>query len=260
MTAMKALMLLFSAVFLFLPLKAQETQTPVGFEVASIKPTPNYPPYTVADITAGVRRPVGLLIEGDRVEIHEMTLRFTLGQAYSVAAIYVFGEDWLDTKFDIAAKLPVGASAKQVPEMLQALLTERFSVRLHKEVRSMPIYVLTVAKNGLKLKELPPDTPNSTKNAPGSMISVGPLAAIGAAGSFAGLRRPLIDQTGLTGKYEIPLNPALIFGGTRDNLDDSDALARMQEAVQPLGLNISRAAQPTQVVVIDHIEHTPASN
>jgi uncharacterized protein (TIGR03435 family) len=34
----------------------------------------------------------------------------------------------------------------------------------------------------------------------------------------------------------------------------------MQEAVQPLGLNISRAAQPTQVVVIDHIEHTPASN
>ena len=100
--------------------------------------------------------------------------------------IYVFGEDWLDTKFDIAAKIPAGASTRQVPEMLKTLLGERFGVRVHKEIRSMPIYALTVAKSGLKLKELPPDTPDAARNAPGSMITVGPLASIGAAGEFRG--------------------------------------------------------------------------
>ena len=254
---MRALILLFSAVCLLLPLRAQETG---AFEVATVKPTPNYPPYTAADITAGRRRAIGLRIEGDRVEIHEISLRYTLGQAYRVRPIYVLGENWLDTQFDIAAKMPAGASARHVPEMLQTLLTERFGVRAHRETRPMPVYVLTVAKSGLKLKELPPDTPNATRNAPGSMITVGALESIGAAASFAGLRQPLIDQTGLTGKYEIPLDPALIFGGTRDDVDDSDAFFRMQEAVRPLGLNINRARVPTKVVVIDHIEHSPAEN
>jgi uncharacterized protein (TIGR03435 family) len=92
------------------------------------------------------------------------------------------------------------------------------------------------------------------------MVTVGTLESIGAAGSFAGLRNPLVDQTGLTGKYEISLNPTLIFGGTRDPIDDSDALARMQEAVEPLGLSIERARIPTEVVVIDHIEHEPSGN
>lgn len=148
--------------------------------------------------------------------------------------------------------------------MLRALFTERFGVRMHTETRQMPVFVLRVAKGGFKLKELPPDTPNSSRNLPGSIVMVGTLEAIGAAGGFAGLRNPLIDQTGLTSKYEIPLNSNLIFAGIakggNDSLDDSDALARMQEAVEPFGLTIERARIPSEVVVIDHIEHTTSGN
>jgi uncharacterized protein (TIGR03435 family) len=227
---------------------AQDAPAAVAFEVATIKPSD----------PAG--RP-NMQTTGDRVDFRGLALRIPLGQAYGVRPIYVLGEDWLDTKFDIAAKIPAGATAQQVPEMLRALLTERFGVKMHTETRQMPVYVLTVAKGGFKLKELPPETPNAVRNAPGSMVNVGTLDSIGAAASFAGLRGPLINQTGLTGKYEVPLNPALIFaGGARNTIDDSDALARMREAVEPYGLNIDRARIPTTVVVIDHIEHTPTGN
>lgn len=229
---------------------------PIAFEVATIKPSE---PGVVASPT----RNSGMRITGDRVEIRDFDLRFSLGQAYRVRPIYVFGENWITTaKFDISAKIPEGATAAQVPEMLQALFTERFGVRMHRETRQMPVFVLKVAKGGFKLKELPPDTPNSSRNSSGSMVMVGTLEAIGAAGSFAGSRNPLVDQTGLTGKYEIALDPALIFAGlaNRDPLDDSDALARMQEAVAPLGLTIERGRVPEEVVVIDHIEHTPTGN
>lgn len=234
----------------------------MAFEVASIKPTPDYPPHTADDIRSGRRRPIGLQVEGDRVDIREVSLRYSLGQAYRVRPIYIIGEAWLDTaKFDISAKIPAGASAQEVPEMLQSLLAERFVVRTHREIRQLSAYVLTVAKDRFKLKELPPDTPIGVRNAPGLTISIGPLAdAIGAAGSFAGLRQPLINQTGLLGKYEVPIDPALVFGGVRDALDDADALDRMRQAVEPLGLKIDRMTLPTEVAVIDHIEHTPSGN
>jgi uncharacterized protein (TIGR03435 family) len=227
-----------------------------GFEVATIKPA--------AETPVGQRPVLGLQVTGDRVEIRGLGLRFSIGQAYGVAAIYVFGEDWLDTKFDIAAKMPVGATAKEMPAMLQELLAERFGLRVHREKRQMPVFAMTVAKGGLKLKELPPDTPNGSKNTPQVMTTIGPLSAIGAAASFAGLRQPLLDQTGLTGKYEIPLDSALIFDGIRrgvvNDLDDSDALARMQQAVEPLGLKIERARVERDVVVVDHVEHAPTGN
>ncbi len=229
---------------------AHAQTAPIAFEVATIKPSE---PGVVASPT----RQSGLRINGDRVDIRDFDIRYALGQAYRVRPIYVFGEDWITkAKFDISAKMPEGATPAQVPEMLRALLVERFGVRMHTETRQMPVFVLRVAKGGHKLRELPPDAPRGSR-----------VESIGASASFAGLRDPLIDQTGLTGKYEIALNPELIFAGiggrggvTRDPLDDSDALARMQEAVVPLGLTIERARIPSEVVVIDYIEHTPTGN
>src|SRR4051812_47171270 len=79
---------------------------PLAFEVATIKPSD----------PSG--RPV-IQTQGDRVEYRGVAIRVPLGQAFRVRPIYVFGEDWLDTKFDIVAKLPAGATAQQVPEMLR---------------------------------------------------------------------------------------------------------------------------------------------
>jgi uncharacterized protein (TIGR03435 family) len=68
----------------------------------------------------------------------------------------VMGPNWMMTlsspRFDIAAKLPPGAAENQVPEMLQALLADRFKLALHRGTTTQPIYALVVAKGGLKLK------------------------------------------------------------------------------------------------------------
>jgi uncharacterized protein (TIGR03435 family) len=252
---MKALIL---GICLLSSLLAQAPKAP-AFEVATIKPFPEGAP--IAPVAG--RRPIEVV--GDRFSTYGMSVRFIIGQAYGVAAIYVFGEDWLDAKFDIDAKIPAGASEKQIPEMLRTLLAERFGLRIHRETRQMPIYALTVAKGGLKVKELPPNTPDSRKTVDGRTVNTATLEYIGAAGSFAGLAHPLRNMTGLSGKYEISLDPALIFAGIptgnagRD-IDDSDAVSRMRQAVAPLGLEINSAKQPIDAVVVDHIEHTPKEN
>jgi uncharacterized protein (TIGR03435 family) len=249
-----------------LPLPSPAQQESAHFEVASIKPTPNYPPYSAEDIRAGRRRPMGMSIDGARVDIREMTLQYTLGQAFKVRPIYVLGEDWLaNTKFDIAATIPEGRTKQDVPDMLQVLLVERFRLRAHREMRDMPVYALVQAKSGAKLKEVPADTPDAVKNSPDSMVIVGAVTAVGAAGSFAGLRLPVVNATGLEGKYEMPLDPGIIFGGIGSRNpnsleDDVDGFERMNQALDPLGLKLERRKVPTDVIIVDHIEHTPTEN
>jgi uncharacterized protein (TIGR03435 family) len=65
----------------------------------------------------------------------------------------------MNDRWDIQAKLPEGTNKDQVPEMLQALLAERFKLKVHKESREQPVYGLVVAKGGSKLKEAKPDEP-----------------------------------------------------------------------------------------------------
>jgi len=249
-----------------LPLLSQAQQKSAAFEVASIKPTPNYPPYAAADILAGRRRAMGMSIDGARVDIREMTLQYTLGQAFGVRPIYVLGDDWLaNTKFDIAATIPGGRTKKDVPDMLQALLAERFGLRAHREMRDMPVYALVQAKGGVKLKDVPADTPDAVKNSPNSMVIVGTLNALGAPGSFAGLRLPVVNATGLEGRYEMPVDPRIIFGrmGSRNpnSLDDDiDGFDRMTQALDPLGLKLERRKVPTELVIVDHIERIPTEN
>src|SRR6185295_4279657 len=95
---------------------------------------------------------------GARVDIGYLSLADLIPIAFRVKPFQVSGPDWLNAqRFDILAKLPEGATKEQVPEMLQALLAERFQLKVHRENRELPVYGLMVAKGGHKLKESPPD-------------------------------------------------------------------------------------------------------
>src|SRR5205814_5568237 len=72
-------------------------------------------------------------------------------------------------RFDILAKMPEGATKEQVPEMLQALLAERFQLKVHRENREQSIYALVVGKGGPKLKEAAPDPETPPAPAPGGI-------------------------------------------------------------------------------------------
>jgi len=121
------------------------------FEVASIRPSSELP----AQVDVGVH------VSGSQVRISGMSLRDYIRIAYRVSPRQVSGPEWIaEERFDIAAKLPEGASGSQVPEMLQALLADRFQLKFHREAQELPVFALAIAKSGSKLQEsaASPDT------------------------------------------------------------------------------------------------------
>jgi uncharacterized protein (TIGR03435 family) len=147
---------------LFLPIvlaaASAHAQTPAAslptFEVASIKPA-ELP--TPAQVASG-KLHVGMNIDAARVDIGTLSLGDLIRIAYRVKAYQVSGPSWMNSaRFDIVAKMPSGATREQVPEMLQALLAERFKLTLHHESKEHAVYALVVGKGGSKLKESAPD-------------------------------------------------------------------------------------------------------
>jgi uncharacterized protein (TIGR03435 family) len=213
---------------IFLPLAAVSiafAQTPPPqFEVASIRPSAEGPQ---GQIAAGVH------IDGAQVRIAALTLKEYIGIAYKVKYSQVAGPDWIGSdRFDIAATIPSGAKPAQIPEMLQALLTDRFQLKFHREKRDLPVYALVLGKGPLKLKEVPPSEDNAQNKgeAPGSInVAAGGSAAgisenLGnrSSWSFVPNRfeaqklsmdvfvrslerfadRPIVDETALKGQYD----------------------------------------------------------
>ncbi|MGD0869199.1 MAG: TIGR03435 family protein [Bryobacteraceae bacterium] len=121
-----------------------------AFEVASVKPAEPSPDGRV------LRRQGG---DPGMVNYQNFTLKLLLARAYGLKDYQITGPDWLDTEgYDLMAKVPAGFPQDQIPAMLQTLLADRFQIKLHKETKILPVYALTVAKGGPKLKETDPDT------------------------------------------------------------------------------------------------------
>jgi uncharacterized protein (TIGR03435 family) len=119
------------------------------FEVASIKPSAR---------PGAEQVHVGVQIDGAQVHFSYLSLMDYIQMAYRVKAHQVVGPDWLASeRFEIAATLPAGAAREQVADMMQALLTDRFQLKMHRDSMEFPVYALVVGKGGLKMKESPVD-------------------------------------------------------------------------------------------------------
>jgi uncharacterized protein (TIGR03435 family) len=126
----------------------------LAFEVASIRIAE---PITPAKVSGG-KLHVGMTVNGNRVDIGFLSVADLIPIAYRVKSYQVSGPSWLAAqRFDIQATMPPGATSEQVPEMLQALLAERFKLTIHRETKEHSMYALVVGKKGPKLKEAEPD-------------------------------------------------------------------------------------------------------
>jgi uncharacterized protein (TIGR03435 family) len=104
------------------------------------------------DLQAG-KKPESVHIEGSRATFVYMSVKQLIAYAYKLRAYEVTGPDWMITdRFDIVARMPDGATKDDVPDMLQALLKERFGLAAHRQVVDQPVLGLVAAKNGLKLQ------------------------------------------------------------------------------------------------------------
>src|ERR1039458_4394329 len=126
---------------------------PLAFEVASVKATgtpATEPMFCIVPCVSGERQTV----VGSRVDIRYTSLQTLLLTAYRIKSNQLSGPDWMQSqRFDIAAKLPGGVSKDRVPEMLQALLAERFKLSVHRDRKEQTVYALVVGKSGSKLQE-----------------------------------------------------------------------------------------------------------
>jgi uncharacterized protein (TIGR03435 family) len=125
----------------------------LSFEVASIKPAPPLDPQAII----GGKMHVGMQVDDARVDIG-YGIPFTLiMQAFDLKMHQIQGPDWMLNKpqaFDILATLPPGATPKQVPEMLQNLLKDRFGLKYHMAKQEKDVYALVVGKQPLKLEQV----------------------------------------------------------------------------------------------------------
>lgn len=142
------------------------------FEVASVKPA--------APMTEGRMR-IGMSVDAGRMDYANVSLKDCIRTAYRLKDYQISGPDWLaGARFDIVAKLPEGSTEDQVPEMLQALLADRFKISVHHESKPHDSYALVVAKNGPKLT---PSAPDDKTDAPGG--PTGPSGSVSGPGGAA---------------------------------------------------------------------------
>jgi len=225
-------------------------QSPRMFDVASVKPAAG----RVLDFR---------ILPGGRLHITGLTLNVMLRRAYGVERYQIAGGPaWLDTdRFDIEAKAEGEPTNEQMLTMLQALLADRFSLKVHREVKEGNVYALTVAKGGHKLKPPTGDDNsigiyrNDPPTEPGVHYSLaGKKATLAIIATHLGqeLRRPVIDRTGIEGEFGFKVDYAVD--------DDPDSGSSLLVAVQEqLGLKLEAAKGPVEMLVVDHAEK-PSAN
>jgi uncharacterized protein (TIGR03435 family) len=236
-----------------------------SFEVATIKPSrPD-------------QQGKGITVQGRRLVTINTTLADLITFSYGLNPKQIVGAPaWVETdKFDITAQ-PDGEGApnvKQMEIMIQKLLADRFKFSFHRDKRELSVYVLSVAKTGSKLTKNDGD-PNGLPGL-GFRGKLGALAVHNATmDDFTTmmlqgvvLDRPVLNQTGLAGRYDFTLDwtpDDSQFRGMGATIppptDSASAPPSLFTAIQEqIGLKLEATKAPAEVFVVDHVEK-PSGN
>jgi uncharacterized protein (TIGR03435 family) len=190
-------------------------------------------------------RNLSRFISGNRLTIPTATLESLVIDAYNVRPSEFGGlPSWATDGdfYEIAAKAEGEATLapEQARLMLQTLLADRFQMKVHHEARSLPVYELTIAKNGTKLKEAAQDDRTGTPM--GLIVSM--------LQNF--VDHPVVNKTGLTAaRYGMEWDQTELL----DELNQGKpAPSIFHEVEAQLGLTLKAAKQETDFIVIDHVE------
>ena len=235
----------------------QPAATP-AFDVASVKVAPP----GRGGRGEGMHGPGGQIhSEPGSLTMRNVNMNSAIAWAYGVQQFQVSGPGWLTSeRYDITAKAAGAAPEDQLRLMLRSLLADRFKVAAHTEQKVMPYYLLTVAKGGPKFKE------SDTEGEP--VLSAGPNNSTAIIRRVpisqfidmiqAILRTPIVDETGLKGRYDATLNIGALISTPIQN---DDMIGTVITAVQDLlGLKLEPKKGPIDTLVVDHAEKVPTEN
>jgi len=233
-----------------------------SFEAASVRlEDPNDPHSSLEYTNTPQFRVVQTVFPSNRLTVRHTGLKSLICMSFGVKCNNILGApDWLDRQhYDVDAKVEGEArlTQEQMVPLLQKLLEERFHLKVHHEQRMVPGYALVVAKEGSKLK--------ANTGAPYFGMNAGfevkfQNASVDAIAMAAehDLKQPVVDKTGLTGKYDFDL----IF--TRDDspgdVPHADYGSIFTAIEKELGLRLTPERIPVDYLAIDHVERVPTEN
>lgn len=268
--ALPAFNLMYASEILAQSSSTHKTAAVPAFEVAAIRP--NSP----TDLRIGFWfTPTGISVTG-------APLQMIVGEAFHVGGDHIFGlPAWVKSaRYDIQAKVSESELPRwrrltidqQCPALL-SLLVDRFNLRFHHETRRIPVYVITVAKGGSKLKESSASREflmwSGTDQLVGRRSTIDDL--------ILELRplvgdRTIVNKTGLAGVYDFTMqltrddtsqtasSPEANLPGASSTQDpDAGNTALFAALREQLGLKLELQNLPSDVIVIDHIEG-PSAN
>jgi uncharacterized protein (TIGR03435 family) len=240
------------------------------------RPDSAMPVYDIVSIRPNHSFADGMTMDLDKastLRAENVSLKQLMVNAYGVRDALMFGlPGWADSlRFDITAKVSdpdvktlSNLSTQQREAMLAAILVDRFHLKVHTEIETLPVYELIVAKGGLKLKKAVIPLADSGGSDPLRLGTISVNATeIDASGITLSdvamnlglqLDRSVIDKTGVAGRYACRLT------WTVDGTGSTDAAPDMFTALQEqLGLKLQTSKGPVQTLVIDHVAQ-PTSN
>jgi uncharacterized protein (TIGR03435 family) len=230
-----------------------------SFEVASVRP---HGPTVFRPLTAETGP--GRFVRGN-VKVKDLVCWAYDLLGYQIAG----GPDWFNSqelrsnRYDVEAKIDqakIGGKVdlQQIKLMVQSLLADRFQLRVHREMRELPVYALVVAEKGPRLR-----TVKDAELGPGKEL-VALYGAISArsAGATDLARvltviadRPVLDQTGLDGKYDFELQFDQSSTGRGNQRPVDVGKPSIFTAVrEQLGLRLDPQRAQMELLVVDHVE------
>jgi bla regulator protein BlaR1 len=233
------------------------SQTPAqkaAFEVASVKPANSGRPGMSSQTEVG------------RFKAINATASFLIQYAYGLKDFQLSGgPGWMGSDtFDIDAKGETKTGDREFPQMMRALLADRFQLKFHRATRTLPVFDLVVAKDGPKFTHAPETESGGTRRSAGQLtIAKGTVASLASTLSNI-LGRKVLDKTGLTGEYDMKLRwtpdayqpPPLRPNGPPPDPNNPSIFTAVQEQ---LGLKLESSKGPVEILVIDSVSK-PAEN
>jgi uncharacterized protein (TIGR03435 family) len=242
----------------------QTSNKPQSFEIADVHESA---PSALASLSGGVPR-------GGRYELRNATMVDLVRTAYDVTDDKVVGgPTWVGAdRFDVIAKTPPNVTAENARQMLQALLADRFGLKVHNDSRPLPVYVLTLGKGKHKMKEADGGPGGGCQPQQGSPPQPGVIPYIQAscrnltsaaiaenlrqmAGGY--LDHPVVDSTKLEGAFDFDIKWT---GRGQLAAAGADGISIFDAVDKQLGLKLELQQMAMPVIVIDSANRKPTDN
>jgi len=223
---------------------ASEMAAAMEFDAASVKRTP---------LRTGPDARLSVEFTTGRIRCSNISLKSLIVRAYEVKDYQVAGPEWMSSElYDVVATMPPATSADDALLMLRSLLAERFELKLQRETRELPVYVLVAAKGGAKLKAVERNWEGGGENSPGHLVL--PSMTMEGLATVLSWRvdRPVVDMTGMTGHFAVKLE----WSSTTDATGGSIFTALQEQ----LGLKLEARKVPMEMLVAEHVARVPVGN